>query len=316
MNKFVNRSLLFITVFVCICTAAGFLARSWWFFELFSHFRVQYFIVLAACGVIYVGGRKYREAILVIAFALVNFSFIDAYRVETPVQASVTSNQKRTLRAVLVNVNHNNQAYGEVNRFIRSTNADFIILLEVTKAWMKSLNPLRKYYPYTKSEANGPGGIALLSRIPFDGATIGVIGGIGLPSIIARFSIDGERLTLIGTHPYSPVSRRRAENRDQQLTEVAKFISHQADPILLLGDLNTSPWSPIFKDFLRGAGLRDSREGFGLQPSWPTWFPPAWIPIDHVLVSSNVTVYDRKIERDIGSDHYPVVVDFSVTASH
>ncbi|MEE8238524.1 MAG: endonuclease/exonuclease/phosphatase family protein, partial [Nitrososphaerales archaeon] len=100
------------------------------------------------------------------------------------------------------------------------------------------------------------------------------------------------------------------------ITEVSKSVSDQEDPILLLGDLNITPWSPIFKDFLRSTGLRDSREGFGLQPSWPTWFPPAWIPIDHVLVSSNVTVYDRKIERDIGSDHYPVIVDFSVTASH
>jgi len=215
------------------------------------------------------------------AFAIINFLLIDAYQIATPAKAIITSRQGKTLRAVLVNVNHNNQAYGEVNRFIRSTNADFIILLEVTKAWMKSLKPLREYYPYTKSAANGPGGIALLSRMPFDGATVGVIGGIGLPSIIARFSVDGERLTLIGTHPYSPVSRRRAENRDQQLTEVAKFISHQEDPILLLGDLNITPWSPIFKDFLRSTGLRDSREGFGLQASWPTWFPPAWIPIDH-----------------------------------
>ncbi len=250
------------------------------------------------------------------AFAIINFSLIDAYQIAAPAKATITSRQEKTLRAVLVNVNHNNQAYGVVNEFIRSTDADLIVLLEVNDAWLENVEPLIENYPYNKFRAGDHGGIALLSRIPFLHAAIRTMGGVGLPSIIARFSIDGERLTLIGTHPYSPVSRRRAESRDQQLTEVAKFISYQADPILLLGDLNTSPWSPIFKDFLRGAGLRDSREGFGLQPSWPTWFPPAWIPIDHVLVSSNVTVYDRKIERDIGSDHYPVIVDFSVTASH
>ncbi len=250
------------------------------------------------------------------AFAIINFSLIDAYQIAAPAKATITSRQEKTLRAVLVNVNHNNQAYGVVNEFIRSTDADLILLLEVNDAWLENVEPLIENYPYNKFGAGNHGGIALLSRIPFEHATISIIGGVGLPSVIARFSIHGERLTLIGTHPYSPVSRRRAESRDQQLTEVAKFISHQADPILLLGDLNTSPWSPIFKDFLRSTGLRDSREGFGLQASWPTWFPPAWIPIDNVLVSSNVTVYDRKIERDIGSDHYPVVVDFSVMASH
>jgi len=78
--------------------------------------------------------------------------------------------------------------------------------------------------------------------------------------------------------------------------------------------MNGTPWSPFFKDFLLSSGLRDSREGFRLQPTWPTWFPPAWIPIDHALVSSSVVVHDRRVGPNVGSDHYPVIIDFSISA--
>jgi len=182
------------------------------------------------------------------------------------------------------------------------------------KAWMGSLESSLSQYPYSQIRMQEEYGIALLSRIPFEHVDIKIIGKAGLPSIIARFTINGQRLTLIGAHTLSPTSPTRAENRDQQLVALAQFVSEQEDSIILIGDLNITPWSPFFTDFLRNSGLRDSREGFGLQPTWPTWFPPAWIPIDHALVSSNVVVHHRSIGPAIGSDHYPVIIDFSITA--
>ena len=218
--------------------------------------------------------------------------------------------------ALLAKVSHDNKAYQKLYRLVYSATPDFMVLLEINNTWVRALQPLLNDYPHSQVKVVEKFGIALLSRIPFENAAIKIIGKAELPSVIARFNVKGQRFTLIGTHPHSPTDRTHAEYRNNQLADLAQFVSEQEDPIILLGDLNISPWSPIFKDFLRSAGLRDSREGFGLQASWPTWFPPAWIPIDHVLVSSNVTVNDRKIERDIGSDHYPVIVDFSVTASH
>ena len=65
-----NRLLFVTTVVTCLATLVGFLARSWWFFELFSHFRVQYLIILAVCGLVYVIRRRRLEAILAIGVAL------------------------------------------------------------------------------------------------------------------------------------------------------------------------------------------------------------------------------------------------------
>ena len=83
-------------------------------------------------------------------------------------------------------------------------------------------------------------------------------------------------------------------------------------PAVLLGDLNITPWSPYFKDFIQVTGLQESRKGLGLYPTWPTWLPPLRIPIDHSLISIGITVQAFSLGHDIGSDHFPVILDFSI----
>ena len=84
------------------------------------------------------------------------------------------------------------------------------------------------------------------------------------------------------------------------------------EPVLVLGDLNASPWSSHFRRFLRDSGLRDSAQGRGVQPTWPAGMPWLWIPIDHCLHSPQLQVVARHVGPNLGSDHYPVVVDFVV----
>jgi endonuclease/exonuclease/phosphatase (EEP) superfamily protein YafD len=62
---------------------------------------------------------------------------------------------------------------------------------------------------------------------------------------------------------------------------------------------------------MRMSRLRDSREGFGIQPTWLSNKPLFMVPIDHVLVSEGINIHKRFTGPDIGSDHRPVIVDFS-----
>ena len=86
-------------------------------------------------------------------------------------------------------------------------------------------------------------------------------------------------------------------------------------PVLLLGDMNLTPWSPAFADLLQQTGLRDGRLGFGLLPTWPARWGVLGIPIDHALISPAVTIHQMEIGRDVGSDHRPLVIEFSVSGS-
>jgi len=82
-------------------------------------------------------------------------------------------------------------------------------------------------------------------------------------------------------------------------------------PLVLAGDLNTTPFSGVFTRFVRDSGLRDSNLGFGISPTWMRKTPWFAIPLDHVLVSDDLLVYDRRLGPACGSDHNPVIVELS-----
>lgn len=99
--------------------------------------------------------------------------------------------------------------------------------------------------------------------------------------------------------------------RNEQLTALAQFVTDIRGPIVLLGDLNTSPWSFFFRRLLEQSGLRDSAKGYGVQPTWPSFFRPARIPIDHCLHSPDMVVTDRRVGEAFGSDHLPLIVELA-----
>jgi hypothetical protein len=100
-------------------------------------------------------------------------------------------------------------------------------------------------------------------------------------------------------------------------------------------------WSSYYKKFLNATGLINARQGFGILPGWPTpsyyaiftrkfgvehlrkqyeaefnaflSLPFVRIPIDHCFVSSDILITNVRIGKDIGSDHLPLIVDFSIS---
>lgn len=296
---------------LCLATLLGFFGRLSWLLELFSHFPVQYFWLLTAAALIAVLRRKPREALLFAGFAAVNAALVlPAYWGPSRVPGD-----RPRLRAVTFNVFGYHQHHSRILEFLRETEADLIVLLEVTPDWEKSLMTLRDAYPHQQIEALwDPFGVAVLSRRPLQNVQVHHLGGVQRPSVRAQLEFKGVPLTVIATHPYPPRKARLARLRQAHLNDLSRLVRKQSGAVLVLGDLNCTPWSPLFRDLLRKAGLRDSRRGFGVQATWPTWLPPMQIPIDHCLVSSEIAVDGRRVGPDLGSDHLPVVVDLSLAS--
>jgi endonuclease/exonuclease/phosphatase (EEP) superfamily protein YafD len=130
--------------------------------------------------------------------------------------------------------------------------------------------------------------------------------------VVARVPLGGAALAVIVTHPMPPVSAGALAQQEAQLAAVAARARQLAAPVVVLGDLNATPWSRPFARLRAHAGLCDSRRGFGLQATFPAAAGRLGIPIDHLLVSCTVAVRARRIGRDVGSDHLPVIVDLRV----
>ena len=92
-----------------------------------------------------------------------------------------------------------------------------------------------------------------------------------------------------------------------------KQVRDQNELALVVGDLNTTPWSPYFKDLLKLGALRNSMKGWGVQTTWPATSYPLRIPIDHALHSPGLVILNREIGPDVGSDHLPVILDVHVS---
>ena len=298
----------------CFATLAGFAGRWWWFFDLAARFRVQYVLALGLGSLALLAWRQPRWAAAFAGFALIN-AVVLAPRFLTSAEA-VAGISGPTLRALLANVHSDNRDHKQIRWVIAETNPDVIVLLEATPWLIEQLADLADRYPHRIAEPQeGNFGIALFSRLPLRNAAVISLGPAGLPSLTAELETDGRWFTLLGTHPPPPIGAAMTADRNAQLADLARLARQTRQPLLALGDFNLSPWSPWFAQLLTDSGLHDSAAGRGLQPSWPVGWPPLWIPIDHVLYSDGIQIRRRVIGPDLGSDHYPVIVDFQVAGS-
>ena len=301
------------TAFVCTATVVAFFGAKWWPLDLFANFRLQYLFCLLLAFVVLLVGKKWPWAAVAGVFALINFADILPAFVGRGGEAVSSSNRVTIL---LVNVLTSNKEYERVRQLVRSEDPDIVALLEVSETWMNELSSVKDEYPHVVASPRSDNfGIALFSRIPFVESEIIEIGEAGLPTAFTRLRLEDVALTIIATHPLPPTRRASARYRNRQLKELAHYLHAVGKPVIVMGDLNTTPYSPHFKKLLRESGLRDSRRGRGIQPTWQAQFP--WvlrIPLDHVLHSPDITVLDRRLGPNIGSDHLPVIVEFSLPA--
>jgi endonuclease/exonuclease/phosphatase (EEP) superfamily protein YafD len=295
---------------VATCSIIGFAARLGWPFELASHFRLQYAVALFACSIAFTFRRRFTSAALLLAAVLINLIPVLPYLSS---KSMADLGAAPTLRLLLVNVRSENIHASRVLDVVEKTAPDVVLLQETTTWWMDELEKLGINYPHSVSEPREDNfGIALFSRLPLERAEIVYLGDAEVPSIDVEFLLGEQRVLLVGTHPVPPASPSYFKLRNGQLRAVGIRVLSWPGPAIVLGDLNTTPYSPVFIDLLRVSRLRDTADNFRVQGTWPSTLPPLRIPLDHCLVSSNFIVLHRQIGHNVGSDHLPLSVTLAL----
>ena len=279
-----------------------------WPGELATHFRLQYAWALGVSGSLLFAAHWWPAAAIAMSLAAMNLPGLWRYRASRRAMASTSDH--RPLRILCANLLWTNRSYDRFHRCVTLVQPDVLVLEEVSLAWAASLARLAAQYPFTATVRQDERyGIYLFSRMPLARASLVPRRPLGPPSLVADLDWHGRRLTLIGAHPFSPKTPRRLRQRNRQLRQLAAFAQRRRGPLMILGDLNTTSWSPTFQAFLRTTRLRDSRLGFGLQPTWPVRLPWLRITLDHCLVSEEIVITHRAVGPSIGSDHYPIIVE-------
>jgi len=291
---------------LAVATLLGFLGRFFWVFDLFSHFRVQLFQAALVLIGIAIWKRKNKQLIAFALLACLNYAFVLPFYFGKSPAAT-----EQPARAMLMNVLASNSNTEQVLAAIEAADPDLLVLEEVTPEWAAKLVELN--YPHRIADVRDDCfGIMLLSKHPLSNTNAVYVGTADVPTITANVHLPQGEIFLIGTHPVPPVSAAYSRHRNSQLVALATLVEKQKKPVLLIGDLNTSPWSAHFARLLKESGLQNSMKHFGFQPSWPANNRLLRIPIDQMLHSPEILIHNRAIGGDVGSDHLPVIVDFSV----
>jgi endonuclease/exonuclease/phosphatase (EEP) superfamily protein YafD len=302
------RLVIALLTAVSILTLTGLFGRHV-YAELATHFRLQYALASLACIVLLTVFHSWRLLPLAVATLIFNLIFILPYYFAAPLRRDQSSAVH--LRLMQANVLGSNKNYGALIEAVHEAQPDIIVLQEFTEEWLEQTRGLISEYPYYKAVPKpGGAGMAIFSRYPLEEVAVLNLDASAHLALLAKANVRGTPVSILALHPPTPVRTDKFLNRNRQFTEAASLLRVIKGSRLLIGDLNTTMWSPYFTDLTRGSGLRDARLGFGLQPSWPMPLPAfLQLPIDHCLVSDEVSVEGIRTGARTGSDHRPLIVD-------
>lgn len=313
-KRFLTATIL-LTISLLGATLLSATARFFWLGDLAVHFPVQYAGLAIIAFLVFVGVRHPAWAALAFGLAVVNG--MSASQILTPSPASGTAHcpgAPAQVRVASINVLYTSHDYQGVQDLIRKENPDAVVLMEMTPRWRAAMEKFQQQYPY-RYQTTGVEhrGVDVWSRLPVKHFAQLPIEARQEPAIEATLMVQNRPLRLFAVHTSWPMAPGSAYRRNQQLELLAQQAQAVKDmPLLVVGDFNVSPFSPHLKRMVAESGLRSAAEGYGWQPTWPSFLLPAGIQIDHAFVSPSLTVKGfRRGSRD-GSDHLPIIVDVAL----
>lgn len=293
-----------LTVSIIILSITGYLGQLNIFLDITSNFKIQYFILGLFLCIFFTLTQQRIWLIVNLCCVLINLIDIVPWYIP---QGNVASGQP--LRLLSLNVLASNQQYDQVIALVDQEKPAIAAFLEANVIWSEKLQVLAESFPYHISAKTLE--MELYSNIPLENYSIQRYGQ-NRGNLLADLTIEGKTVSLIISHTMQPLmfDKDGFKWRNQHLeVGIGRYVEHLKTPVILMGDLNITMWSPYYKKAIHYSGLRNARAGFGLLPTFPAGTPGFSIPIDHCLVSPDISVLNIKTGNYVGSDHLPLITD-------
>lgn len=275
--------------------------------ELFSHFRLQYLVAAALLAAVFFALRRTRWALSMLVLLTINAVPVLPWYMP---EAHAVPAGGTPVKLLLSNIHAENESAAGLLDLVTREAPDVVIVQELTAEHARELVPLKDRYPYSLNIPRADNfGISLLSQLPFASARVIQSPPLEHPSLFVTVDIGGQDVTFVTTHPVPPLGQSGFAARNEQLADIGRLIADTDGPIVLIGDLNASMWGFHYRQLLETTGLTNSRNGFGLLPTWPAQLPFAMIPIDHCLVSDDFRTMDARTGPAVGSDHRTLIAE-------
>ena len=286
---------------MAISLAAHF-GSLWWVLDLAANFRPQMAALLLGFGLVaLLGDRRVAAAVLVVG--LVDAAVVVPYLVGGG--AGLAGDDRIEVLTFNVGVSNPNRA--DVAAFIAAEDPDVVFIFESSFEWEDTIRasdlPLQIVAVVPRGRIAG---VTVLVRPSLRPGAVDV--NLGGEAAAVTVDLGDRRVDVLGIHPVSPTTAARSQRRDEMMAAAAGWVQARSGEVIVVGDMNASPWSHAFRNLRRRGGLVDTMRGAGLQPSWPDGWGLLAIPIDHVLHTTGLASTDRRTGPAFGSAHRPVIV--------
>lgn len=318
MNRPLTRVLLRLLVLAGVIGLAaaltfGYLGRFHAAFDSFAHFRLHIASALAIATPFLLLMRLWPEALfaLVLSIASTVQTIGSPFAGDNAAQAAGGA----VYRLLHMNLRYDNDTPQAALSLIGQIRPDVITLAEVSEAWRQKLTLLEASYPYRIlcPPPSPIGGVAILSRRPFSEDFEPACADRGAFAH-AKLDIGGRTVDIATVHLGWPWPFEQP----WQLPTIEPLLAELGETAIIAGDLNAVPWSHTAR---RVAVAADARLLSGIGPTWlhgglPQFLRP-WIglPIDNLLIKGAVSARHAATSGPVGSDHLPVVLEFSLPAA-
>lgn len=304
LRRAVGHLIVLLGGLLTAATVAGLLGSVWWPLDLAANFRPQYLALLPVLALLALGLRRSWAAAIMAGAAVVNASFVAPYLVGSVSGGGVGV----PIEVVSFNVGISNPARGEVMQWLAAEDPDVVVLLESSFEWEDSARYAGLPYRFVAVVPAGRlSGVTVLARPDLDPRLVATPFAPRQAAAV-EVDLDGSRMVVLGLHPPSPTSGGRAAERNRLLEESGEWAAAHTLPVLLVGDLNATPWSAAYRTMRWRGRLSDSLAGRGIQPTWPAGWGPMMIPIDHALHTAGLAVIERRTGPATESAHRPLIV--------
>lgn len=308
----IRLAALLATLAVAAALALGFLGRLHPALDAFSHFRLHLAALLAVCAVALMFLRYRVNALaallLAIGSAAVTVPYLPLFGLGTA-DAPPPSDQP-VYKLLQLNVFYGNAEPKAVLSLIARQHPDIVTLDEVTERWIPELDLIKTAYPYRLECLAAPFSTVVLSRRPMDSGHNPYCSPDGRVAI-AQVDLNGRLVNVLAMHLPWPWPFDQAEMVEAH----APLLQMLGGTSIMAGDFNAVPWSATVRNVAALGGFtRVERVG----PTWighhamPRGLRFLGLPIDQVMSKGRIVVHSARTLDAVGSDHLPVLVEFSL----
>jgi endonuclease/exonuclease/phosphatase (EEP) superfamily protein YafD len=300
------------TAVVLVLSLAGFVPEPNWQIDNVAQLRIPLLIAVTVLLLVSLPLRSRRLTSILLLLTI--FDAIPVAALYLPGSMAQAAPSNPTVKVIASNVwGARNLSQSAFEEMIRAEQPDVFILIEQTPQWLKALKRDLPEYR-TEFDEKLVGGTAIFSKIPIRQIMMDPLPHHRRFGVRGVLSVNGQDVLLIGSHPPAPSRTWGWNHRNTELLRLAEDVERETPehPVVIAGDLNTTPWSFYFRRLL-SCGLHDSEQGLGPQSSWSQRMALPMVPIDHALYTDGVVVLNRRLGPDIGSDHLPVIFEIART---